>query len=285
MQVANGPYLMTRIQAIGLTAALAVTSTAACGAGGGTAQPQAPVVAAAPAATSAVSPADAAPAIAAPATIDGGTVTGTVVETMKGGGYTYVRLQTGKEDVWIAASEFDAKEGDRLTTVLDMPMQNFHSKTFNRDFAVIYFVSEISRNGKPVGTAAAAASGGQPAAPAMSSHQSTAAAAPAEKIASAPGGMSIADVWAKRAALAGKTVVIRGKVVKVNSGIMDRNWLHLQDGSGSAADKTNDLTVTTDADARVGDVVTVSGVLAVKKDFGSGYSYDAILEKATITAK
>jgi len=66
---------------------------------------------------------------------------------------------------------------------------------------------------------------------------------------------------------------------------MDRNWLHLQDGSGSAADKTNDLTVTTGASARVGDVVTVSGVLAVNKDFGSGYLYDAILEKATLTAK
>jgi len=31
--------------------------------------------------------------------------------------------------------------------------------------------------------------------------------------------------------------------------------------------------------------VTASGVLATGKDFGAGYAYDAILEKATVTAK
>ena len=70
--------------------------------------------------------------------------------------------------------------------------------------------------------------------------------------------------------------------MKVNTGILDRNWIHLQDGSGSAADGTNDLTVTTDADVKIGDVVTVTGVLAVGKDFGSGYAYDAILENAKL---
>jgi hypothetical protein len=58
--------------------------------------------------------------------------------------------------------------------------------------------------------------------------------------------------------------------------------LHLQDGSGKASDATNDLTVTTDAVVKVGDVVTVTGINAVKKDFGAGYSYEAILEKATV---
>lgn len=96
------------------------------------------------------------------------------------------------------------------------------------------------------------------------------------------GGLSIADTWAKRASLANKPVTVRGTVVKVNNSIMGFNWLHLQDGSGKAADGTNDLTVTTDAVVKVGDVVTVTGTLAVKKDFGSGYSYEAILEKATI---
>ena len=44
----------------------------------------------------------------------------------------------------------------------------------------------------------------------------------------------------------------------------------------------NDLTVTTNASARVGDVVTVSGVLGTGRDFGAGYAYDAILEQATL---
>ena len=227
-------------------------------------------------------PRAAAPAVAAapaPATPGAETVTGSVVETMNAGGYTYVRLQTGKEDVWIAASEFPVKSGERLTAPLEMPMENFHSKTLNRDFPVVYFVSQIAREGQALSAATS-----QPAAmPLMGNHQ-PASMAPGESISPAAG-LSIADVWAKRASLAGKPVVIRGKVVKVNNGIMDRNWLHLQDGSGSAADRTNDLTVTTAAVARVGDIVTAAGMLAINKDFSSGYVYDAILEGATVRAK
>ena len=96
------------------------------------------------------------------------------------------------------------------------------------------------------------------------------------------GGSSIADVWAKRAALAGKTVTINGTVVKFNGGILGRNWLHVQDGSGKADDGTNDITVTTEAAAKVGDVVTVTGKVVVDKDFGSGYAYKVLIEDAKI---
>jgi len=97
-----------------------------------------------------------------------------------------------------------------------------------------------------------------------------------------PGGLSIAETWAKRASLSGTAVTVRGTVVKVNNNIMGSNWFHLQDGSGTATDGTNDLTVTTDAVVKIGDVITASGTLATKKDFGAGYVYEAILEKASI---
>ena len=101
--------------------------------------------------------------------------------------------------------------------------------------------------------------------------------------AAAPAGvLSIAETWAKRDALSGKSVTVRGTVVKVNNGILGFNWLHVQDGSGKASDGTNDLTVTTDAVVKVGDIVTATGTLTLKKDFGAGYAYEAILEKATI---
>jgi hypothetical protein len=71
-------------------------------------------------------------------------------------------------------------------------------------------------------------------------------------------------------------------VVKVNNGIMGRNFLHVQDGSG---DKTsNDLTVTSNQTAKIGDQVTVTGKVVVNKDFGSGYSYPLMLEEASIAA-
>jgi RecJ-like exonuclease len=101
-------------------------------------------------------------------------------------------------------------------------------------------------------------------------------------VAPAPGGVKIAEVWAKRAALSGKPVVLRGQVVKVNYAIMGTNWYHLQDGSGVVADGTHDLVVTSSAEVKAGDVVTVSGVLTTDKDFGAGYAYDAIIEKADI---
>ncbi len=214
------------------------------------------------------------------------TFTGAVVETMDSGGYTYMRLQADGKDVWIAATEFTVTKGERLTVPLEMPMADFHSATLNRDFPMIYFVSRVGREGQTLQSAANPASG--LASMPMASHESGAAAAqgaaPMAVVPNAPpaGGLSIAETWAKRVSLAGKAVTVRGTVVKANDGIMGFNWFHLQDGTGQAADGTNDLTVTTDALVKVGDVVTVSGTLAIDKDFGAGYSYRAILEKATV---
>lgn len=210
----------------------------------------------------------------------GGAFTGTIAETMDSGGYTYARLQGGgKDDVWVAAPQFDAKVGETISVSLDMPMPGFQSKTLNRTFPMLYFVQEVARNGQPLTTSS------RPEAPAlMSGHGGTGSAAvPAvEKIAPPAGGLAIADVFARKAALSGKTVTVRGTVVKFNGGIMDRNWLHIQDGSGSADAKNNDLTITTTADVKVGDVVTMTGVVGTNQDFGAGYAYDVILEKATL---
>jgi hypothetical protein len=71
-------------------------------------------------------------------------------------------------------------------------------------------------------------------------------------------------------------------VVKANNGILGTNWVHLQDGSGSEKERTHDITVTTDAIVKVGDVITVKGVLTLGKDIGDGYAYDAIIEKAVV---
>jgi hypothetical protein len=62
---------------------------------------------------------------------------------------------------------------------------------------------------------------------------------------------------------------------------MGKNWIHLKDGTGSAG--TDDLTVTTDGVARLGDVITVRGQISTDKDFGFGYEYDVIVENADVT--
>jgi len=228
-------------------------------------------------------PGQEAPAGAPPAGApEGGTFTGVVAETMNSGGYTYLRLEEGGRSVWAAAMEFPVKAGERLTVPLESPMAEFTSKTLNRTFPVIYFVSRVARDGESLPASAgapdmAASHGSLGGAP-----EGGAAATPVEPIAPPTGGLSIADVWAKRQALGGTRVAVRGKVVKVNNGILGRNWLHLQDGSGEGSAGTNDITVTTDATVQVGDVVTATGILVLDKDFGAGYAYDAIIEGATV---
>lgn len=92
---------------------------------------------------------------------------------------------------------------------------------------------------------------------------------------------SVADVYKDKAALAGKTVSVTGKVAKVNNGIMGRNFVHVRDGSGDA--QTNNLIVTSSQTAAVGDQVTVSGKVVLNRDFGSGYNYPLLLEETKIS--
>ena len=93
---------------------------------------------------------------------------------------------------------------------------------------------------------------------------------------------TVAELYEKGDKLDNKNVLIRGKVVKVSVGIMGKNWLHIQDGTGDQKNNTHDLVVTTQDKPSVGDVVTVNGILYKDKDFGSGYKYDVIVEQAHI---
>ncbi|MBK7647264.1 MAG: hypothetical protein IPJ12_08920 [Betaproteobacteria bacterium] len=94
---------------------------------------------------------------------------------------------------------------------------------------------------------------------------------------------TIASINQNKASLGGKTVKTAGTVVKVNNGIMGRNFLHIQDGSGDASN--NDLAFTSKQTAKVGDKISISGIAVLNRDFGSGYLYPILIEEATITAK
>ena len=93
---------------------------------------------------------------------------------------------------------------------------------------------------------------------------------------------TVSETYEKAGKLDKKTVSVRGKVVKVSKGIMGKNWVHLQDGSGDAGKGTNNLVVTTQDVPKVGDVVTAKGILYKDKDFGAGYLYKVIVEEATV---
>lgn len=93
--------------------------------------------------------------------------------------------------------------------------------------------------------------------------------------------LTIEAVYAGKDRLKGQRIQVSGKVVKVNNGIMGKNFIHIQDGTGSAG--VNDLTVTTQDLVHVGDQVVATGLVTVARDFGAGYAYPLILEEATVS--
>ena len=96
---------------------------------------------------------------------------------------------------------------------------------------------------------------------------------------------TVAEIIDQSASLKDKQVSVRGKVVKFSPEIMNKNWIHLRDGSGSADGKNNDLVITSKGLTKVGSVVTLKGTVRTSKDFGHGYNYDVLLEDATIIGK
>jgi hypothetical protein len=213
-----------------------------------------------------------------------GSTTGKVVETMNAGSYTYVQVDDGSKKIWAAAPQFAVAVGDKVVIPEGMPMQNFESKTLGRTFDLVYFVPGIQVIG---GQGAQGAKEQITAAHGAAGHGATgggaAVALDFSKIQKADGGQTVAELFAKKAALVGKDVVVRGKVAKFTAAVMGKNWIHLQDGTGSTG--TNDVTVTTSAAAAVGNTVLVRGKLGTDKDLGAGYRYDVIIEDAAVTVE
>jgi hypothetical protein len=201
-------------------------------------------------------------------------LSGKVVETMDSGGYTYAQIETASgKRIWVAAPKMKITEGQDISFVPGATMPNFRSKTLNRTFDEIVFSPGPLREQKPAHSAETTGSKAQVV--------KTTEQIKVEK-ASGKNAYTVGEIYKNSKDLDKKNVVIRAKVLKVSQGIMGKNWLHIQDGTGDPAKGTRDLVVTTADLPSVGDVVTLSGTLSRDKDFGAGYRYKVIVENATI---
>jgi hypothetical protein len=205
-----------------------------------------------------------------------GTITGKVLEAKDAAGYTYLRLGTRDGERWAAVAQTAVKPGAEVTVNYEMVMEDFESKALNRKFDRIVF-------GTVAGQGAGTAAKGTDMA-AMHSGVAKAADPAPVKVAKATGpeARTVAEIVSGRAGLKDKGVVVRGKVVKFTPGVLGKNWVHLRDGTGSAADGSNDVLVTTADEVAIGDVVLAKGVVRIDRDFGSGYSYAVLVEDATL---
>jgi len=179
--------------------------------------------------------------------------------------YTYIRVQEDKAEYWVAISKREIQVGETYIYQRGLLKQNFYSQEFKRTFETVYLVSDLRDR-------FAVTEGAQQEIPATASVEVTGPIKPAA------GATPIGDIFKNPSKYGGKVIKVTGQCVKVNSMIMNRNWIHLQDGSGNKLD----LTVTTTENIPLGAVVTMEGTLALKKDFGAGYSYDIILEGAVM---
>ncbi len=207
------------------------------------------------------------------------TLSGEVLEARDVKEYTYVRLKDSTDTVWVAVSRPSRalKVGETIKVTNANVMTDFFSKSQDKTFDFIIFGQVFGLGDIPTATTAKSEPESHPTV--TSSQQ--AVDAKVQK-ASEPNAYTVEEIFAKRETLKDKEVVIRGTVVKYNEGIMGKNWLHLRDGTGAIENQNNDLTITTDSRSSVGSIVIVKGVLRVGKDFGAGYSYDAIIEDAQI---
>ena len=189
-------------------------------------------------------------------------VKGEILEVREVENYTYLRLKTRDGETWAAVSKAQVVKGSKVTIENAMVMNNFESKSLKKTFKTILFGT--------LGGASGAA------------HTVQMVDTDNVKVARAIGenARTVEEVVTRGAELKDKPVLVRGKIVKYNPGIMGLNWIHLRDGSGS--DLNNDILVTTKDQANIGDVVTVKGLVRNDRDFGSGYTYKVLIEDATL---
>jgi len=194
-----------------------------------------------------------------------------ILEVVQATSYTYLNVEEQGSAFWIAVSKQIFSVGEVIYYRDGLKMHDFESKDLQRTFDVIYFVEKVSD--LPILSEQKQQEmmkSGQTPKPVLERMDLT--------VEKPEGGVTIGELYSNMADYQDKTVIVRGKVTKVNLAIMNRNWIHIQDGTGDEAHF--DLTVTTLHNPNTDDVVTYRGKVSLNKDFGMGYTYELILEEA-----
>lgn len=208
------------------------------------------------------------------------------LESVNTSKYTYVKVSENGTEKWIACPLTNIVIGTEYYYGGEMPMANFESKELGKVFPMVYFVEGISteppvlksqdennKNPQPMGQNPAPA-------PQHTGSAGVVSEKVEVKVKPAKGAISIAELNSNAKKYDGQTVTISGKVTKFNAEVMDRNWVHIQDGTESKG--KFDMTITTTETVAVGDMVTFVGKVAINRDFGAGYVYEVIVEEALL---
>lgn len=200
--------------------------------------------------------------------------TGIILETMDASGYTYMNIDENGKKFWIAAPQTAVEKGEKVSFHEQIWMPNFTSETLNRTFDNILFVGGVIIESSLQDLSA------EPVSPESASDKSSSLLQPPESMSKDAETYTIADIYSRKDELKGRLVKVHGNVTKVNSNIMGKTWVHIEDGTGSEG--SDDIVVTSKNDTTtVGTVITAQGTLYTDKDLGSGYFYSVIIEDSS----
>jgi hypothetical protein len=194
-----------------------------------------------------------------------------VLEVLQANSYTYVKGEENGSERWLAIMKSDIEVGKTYYYGDAMEMTNFQSKDLDRTFESVYFLSQLSED--PISNKAAASM-----TPGADPHKKQTVEKKDMSIQHQAGETTIANLYENKESLKSKKVTVKGVVTKYNPGIMNRNWVHIQDGTGD--ENSFDLTITTQDQVSIGSIAKFEGVVAIDKDFGHGYKYELLLEEA-----
>lgn len=200
-----------------------------------------------------------------------------VKEVLQANSYTYLLCDENGKEIWVAAPKMVAQVGAKYFYDGALEMQNFESKDLNRVFDKVYFVEKVTTTSHADHNVASPhMENPHSAGRKMMPKQSEISLSPME------GTLTLDELFKQKSKLKNKPVKVYGIVVKVNKEIMNRDWIHIQDGTGSSGN--HDLTITsTNFNYNIGDTLVCSGKLILEKDFGHGYKYDLIIEEGNFT--
>ncbi|NEW78511.1 MAG: hypothetical protein GZ086_03605 [Gelidibacter sp.] len=194
-----------------------------------------------------------------------------VKEALDGGSYIYLNVDENGQNYWMAIANIPVTVGDTYYYDGGMMMKDFESKQLKKTFDEIVFVNTI-RTTEIMAETVAEVENTHTAAPSVIEND--------VKIEKPKNGTSLSELFSAKKSFSAKSIIVKGKVVKVNNGIMDKNWVHIVDGT--QFENRNDLTITTTETVNIGDIVTFKGVIVLDKDFGQGYVYDILMEEAKL---
>lgn len=188
-----------------------------------------------------------------------------VIQTTK---YTYVQAREKDSLIWMAVPKMDAIVGKIYFFSGGMEMGPFTSKELDRNFNQLLFLGALSPTPDP------------------NYKEEVKHTADVQikketvKIESVKGLITIQELFANKNKYSNKEVTVKGKVTKFSDQIMNRNWIHIQDGTSHNGQF--DLTITSNETVKVGDIINIKGKLIIDKDFGYGYFYEILIEEGKI---